>query len=99
MQVKFCVDQKSSFKEQGKQFPLTLCWAVTIHKCQGLTLDQTVVDMSPAKRTLQSRPKLMLLLAESEHSKIHTYSIIHESKFVYHTVSLEMNRLRTNPVP
>ena len=33
------------------QFPLTLCWAVTIHKCQGLTLPEIVVDMLPSKGT------------------------------------------------
>ena len=31
------------------QFPLTLCWAVTIHKCQGMTLPGVVVDMDRKK--------------------------------------------------
>ena len=31
------------------QFPLSLWWAVPIHKCQGLTLPPIVVDMSHDK--------------------------------------------------
>ena len=36
------------------QFPFFLCWAVTIHKCQGMTLPQIVVDMSPNKGTFKN---------------------------------------------
>ena len=30
------------------QFPLTLAWVVTIHKCQGLTLPEIAIDMTHA---------------------------------------------------
>ena len=29
-----------------KQYPLILAYAVTIHKCQGLSLDCAIVDLS-----------------------------------------------------
>ena len=35
------------------QFPLILCWAVRIHKCQGKTLPEIVVDMHPKKGTFR----------------------------------------------
>ena len=41
--------KKTSYQATRTQFPLTLACAVTIHKCQGLTLPEIVIDMTPAK--------------------------------------------------
>ena len=35
-----------NFYSYCKQFPLILAYAVTIHKCQGLSLDCAIVDLS-----------------------------------------------------
>ena len=48
-QVTFPVDRKATFQATRRQFPLTLAWAVTIHKCQGLTLPEIAIDMTHAK--------------------------------------------------
>ena len=45
----FPIHKKTSCQATRSQFPLTLAWAVTIHKCQGLTLPKIVIDMTPAK--------------------------------------------------
>ena len=52
-QATFPVHKKISFQATRTQFPLTLTWAVTIHKCQGLTLSEIVIDMTPAKGKLK----------------------------------------------
>ena len=48
-QATFPIHKKASCQATRSQFPLTLAWAVTIHKCQGLTLPKMVIDMTPAK--------------------------------------------------
>ena len=45
----FLYRKNASFQATRSQFPLTLAWAVTIHKCQGLTLPEIVIDMTPAE--------------------------------------------------
>ena len=45
----FPIDKRTSYQATRTQFPLTLAWAVKIHKCQGLTLPDIVIDMTPAK--------------------------------------------------
>ena len=58
IQVTFRVHGQESFQGSWCQFPIFLSWAVTIHKCQGLTLDEIVVDMSDKKWQVSSRPGL-----------------------------------------
>ena len=48
-QAIFPVHGKTSCQASHTQFPLVLAWAITIHKCQGLTLPEIAVDMTPAK--------------------------------------------------
>ena len=35
---------------KGTKFPLTLAWASTVHKVQGLRLEQGVTDFDPQKQ-------------------------------------------------
>ena len=48
-QATFLIHKKASYQATRSQFPLTFTWAVTIHKFQGLTLPEIVIDMTPAK--------------------------------------------------
>ena len=41
----FCIGKNKAAEVSRRQFPLVLVWATTIHKVQGLTIDQIVLDM------------------------------------------------------
>jgi hypothetical protein len=49
----FFLNKYKSIEACRIQFPLFLSWAVTIHKLQGLTLDEIVVEMSQQKGKFQ----------------------------------------------
>ena len=54
VQATFYVRNRS-FQAAHTQFPLYLCWAVTIHKTQGMTIDEVVADMTPLKGHCRNR--------------------------------------------
>ena len=62
---------------QGDNFPLSLAWAVTIHKCQGLTLPEIVVDMSPEKGTYAPGQAYVALSRVRELDKLHIINYTH----------------------
>ena len=53
------------------QYPLVLCWAVTIHKCQGMTLPEIVIDMSPAKGKFRAGQAYVALSRVTTLDKLH----------------------------
>ena len=99
MQVNFCVDCKSSCQGTRKQFPLTLSWAVTIHNCQGLTINETVVDITPAKGHYRADQAYVAFSRVWELKYLHIVNYAWAQIHVSQTVASEMDRLRTNPVP
>ena len=99
MQVNFSVDRKASCQANRRQFSLTLAWAVTIHKCQGLTLDEIVVDMTPKKGQYTSGQVYVTFSRVRELNKLHIINYTCEQIHVSEHVAAEMNRLRGKPVP
>ena len=76
-QTSFAVDEKESCQGCRTQVPLALAWAVTIHKCQGLTLPEIVVDMTPAKGKYRSGQAYVTFSLVCELSKLHIINYTH----------------------
>ena len=73
-----------------------LAWAVTVHKCQGLTLQEIVVDM---KGRCNHEQAYVALSHVTKFEKLHINNYNRKQIKVSPSVEGEMNRLRTNILP
>ena len=93
-QATFPIDKKTSFQATRTQFPLTLAWAVTIHKCQGLTLSEIVIDMTPAKGKFRPGEAYVAFSRVRTLKKLHIIKYTQSQMHVSEHVEKEMKRLR-----
>ena len=100
VQVTFPVKRtKQLLQATRKQFPLTLAWAVTIHKCQGLTLPQIVVDMTPTKGTFTAGQAYVAFSRVCTREELHIINYTRAQIRISPNIQTEMQRLRTNMLP
>ena len=95
----FLLIKKASFQAMRTQFPLTLAWAVTIHKCQGLTLSEIVIDMTPAKGKFEPGEAHVAFSRVKILRKLHIINYTQSQICVSEHVEKEMKRLRKNILP
>ena len=98
-QVSFQINGSNSCNGSRLQSPLKLSWAVTIHKCQGLTLDEIVIDMS------LNKGKYYPGQAYAAFSRVKTLDGLHIINYTRSQIKIspnveeEMERLRQNCLP
>ena len=81
------------------QFPLVLAWAITIHKCQGLTLPEIVVDMTPAKGHYTVGQAYVAFSRVTQLDKLHIINYTRQQIHVSQHAEKEMERLCKNTLP
>ena len=75
-------------------FPLSLGWAVTIHKVQGMTVDEIVVDMMEQKGKYKVGQAYVALSHVRKYEKLHIINYRHHQIRTSRKVHREMKRLR-----
>ena len=83
-------------------FPLSLGWAVKIHKDQGMTVDEIVVDMSENKGSYRMGQAYVALSRVRTYEKLHIINYSHHQIRTSQKVHKEIWHLRKNclcPLP
>ena len=91
--------KKHSFQAIRTQFSLTLAWAVIIHKCQGLTLSEIVIDMTHAKGKFKPGEAYVAFNRVKTLDKLHIINYTQSQIHLSEHVEKEMKRLRKNILP
>ena len=81
------------------QFPLVLCWAITIHKCQGMTLPEIVVDMDPKKGKFNNGQAYVAFSRVTALDKLHILNYNREQIRTSSTVSDAMCVMSERQLP
>ena len=93
------VHGKTSCQASRTQFPLVLAWAITIHKCQGLTLPEIVVDMTPSKGHYTVGQAYVAFSRVTQPDKLHIINYTRQQIHVSQHAEKEMERLHKNTLP
>ena len=99
VQASFTIRGRSTCRVTRTQIPLFLCWAVTIHKCQGMTLDEIVVNMNKENGRFQAGQAYVAFSRVTCLQKLHIISYDRSQIKVSAGVDEEMTRLRLSRVP
>ena len=98
-QAIFPVYGKTSFQASQTQFPLVLTWAITIHKCQGLTLPEMVIDMTLSKGHYSVGQVYVAFSRVTQLDKLHIINYTRKQIRVSQHAEKEMERLHQNTLP
>ena len=98
-QATFPDDKKASFQATRTQFPLTRARAITIHKCQGLTLSEIVIYITCAKGKFKPEEAYVAFSRVKTLYKLHIINYTQSQIHVSEHVEKEMKRLRKNILP
>ena len=99
IEVSFSVKYSKHVRVSQTQYPLSLCWAVTIHKCQGMTLPAIVVDMSHDKGKFCDGQVYVAFSRVTQLNALHIINFSQEQIHVSHDVHEEMTRENRNMLP
>ena len=98
-QAIFPVNGKTSFQASQTQFPLVLAWAITKHKCQGLTLPEIVLDMTPLKGHYSVGQAYVMFSRVTQLDKLHIINYSWKQIHVSQHAEKKIERLCQNTLP